>query len=97
MADDGQGAVRDDLTSVHIQLTGQVLLSTSPEDSVPARIAAWEDDDQVVVTRAVQTLEEICADDSADLARILSGSAWSVVCWKSDSTFSRGGPARRRR
>ncbi len=68
-----RGAVRDDLTAVHTQLTGQVLLSTSPEDSVPARIAAWEDDDQVVVTRAVQTLEEICADDAADLARMSVG------------------------
>jgi glutamate dehydrogenase len=68
-----RGAVRDDLTAVHTQLTGQVLLSTSPEDSVPARIAAWEDDDQVVVTRAAGTLEEICADDSADLARMSVG------------------------
>ncbi|HET6667328.1 MAG TPA: NAD-glutamate dehydrogenase domain-containing protein, partial [Intrasporangium sp.] len=68
-----RGAVRDDLTAVHIRLTGQVLLSTSPEDSVPARIAAWEDDDQVVVTRAAQTLEEICADEAADLARMSVG------------------------
>jgi glutamate dehydrogenase len=68
-----RGAVRDDLTAVHTRLTGQVLLSTSPEDSVPARIAAWEDDDQVVVARAGQTLEEICADDSGDLARVSVG------------------------
>jgi glutamate dehydrogenase len=68
-----RGAVRDDLTGVHTRLTGQVLLSTSPEDSVPARIAAWEDDDQVIVSRAVQTLEEICADDTADLARMSVG------------------------
>ena len=34
---------------------------------------AWEDDDAVVVGRAVQTLEEICADDSADLARMSVG------------------------
>jgi glutamate dehydrogenase len=68
-----RGAVRDDLYAVHIQLTGQVLLATSPDDSVPARIAAWEDDDTVVVTRAVSTLEEICADDSADLARMSVG------------------------
>jgi glutamate dehydrogenase len=68
-----RGAVRDDLTAVHTQLTGQVLLSTSPSDSVPARIAAWEDDDQVIVSRAAGTLEEICADDSADLARMSVG------------------------
>ncbi len=68
-----RGSVRDDLYAVHTRLTGQVLLSTSPEDSVPARIAAWEDDEQVVVGRAVKTLEEICADDSADLARMSVG------------------------
>ncbi len=68
-----RGAVRDDLYAVHIQLTGQVLLATNPEDSAPARIAAWEDDDSVVVSRAVATLEEICADDSADLARMSVG------------------------
>ena len=40
---------------------------------MPARIAAWEDDDSVVVARAAATLEEICADDSADLARMSVG------------------------
>jgi len=68
-----RGALRDDLYAVHIQLTGQVLRSTSPDDTAPARIAAWEDDDSVVVSRAVATLEEICADDSADLARMSVG------------------------
>ncbi|MGH3362575.1 MAG: NAD-glutamate dehydrogenase, partial [Nocardioides sp.] len=68
-----RGSVRDDLYAVHTRLTGQVLLSTSREDSVPARIAAWEEDDQVVVGRAATTLEEICAEDSADLARMSVG------------------------
>lgn len=68
-----RAALRDDLHAVHAQLTGQVLLSTSSDDSVPARIAAWEDDDSVVVTRAATTLEEICSDDSADLARMSVG------------------------
>ena len=68
-----RGALRDDLYAVHIQLTAQVLLATSPDDSIPARVAAWEDDDSVVVGRAVATLEEICADDSADLARMSVG------------------------
>ena len=68
-----RGAVRDDLYAVHSQLTAQVLLTTDGEDSVPARIAAWEDGDSVVVTRAAATLEEICADDSADLARMSVG------------------------
>ncbi|MGZ4448472.1 MAG: NAD-glutamate dehydrogenase [Nocardioides sp.] len=68
-----RAALRDDLHAVHAQLTGQVLLATSPDDSVPARIAAWEDADEVVVTRAAATLEEICKDDAADLARMSVG------------------------
>ena len=59
-----RGAVRDDLYAVHIQLTGQVLLATSPDDPAPARIAAWEDGDSVVVTRAV-------VDPRGDLRRRL--------------------------
>jgi glutamate dehydrogenase len=37
------------------------------------RIADWEDEDEVVVSRAVATLDEICADESADLARLSVG------------------------
>ena len=68
-----RAALRDDLHAVHAQLTGQVLKATSPEDAVPARIAAWEDSDSVVVSRAAATLEEICVDDNADLARMSVG------------------------
>jgi glutamate dehydrogenase len=68
-----RAALRDDLHAVHAQLTAQVLASTSPEDTAPARIASWEDDDDVVVPRAAGTLEEICADDQADLARLSVG------------------------
>ena len=68
-----RGAVRDDLYAVHSQLTAEVLRLTSSEESVPARIAAWEEADHVVVLRAAATLEEICADDSADLARMSVG------------------------
>ena len=65
--------LRDDLHAVHAQLTAQVLTSTSPEDPAPARIAAWEDADEVVVTRAAQTLQEICAEENPDLARMSVG------------------------
>ena len=65
-----RAALRDDLHAVHSQLTAQVLATTSPDDSAPARIAAWEDADDVVVPRAAATLEEICVDDHADLARL---------------------------
>ncbi|WP_028639046.1 NAD-glutamate dehydrogenase [Nocardioides sp. URHA0032] len=68
-----RAALRDDLHSVHAQLTAQVLATTSADDPAPARIAAWEDDNDVVVPRAASTLQEICADDQADLARLSVG------------------------
>lgn len=68
-----RAALRDDLHAVHAQLTSQVLARTSSDDAAPARIAVWEDGDAVLVARAAQTLEEICSDDSADLARMSVG------------------------
>jgi len=68
-----RAALRDDLHGVHAQLTSQVLASTSGDDPAPARIAAWEDADEIVVSRAAQTLEEICSDEGADLARLSVG------------------------
>ncbi|WP_179665712.1 NAD-glutamate dehydrogenase [Nocardioides panaciterrulae] len=68
-----RAALRDDLNAVHAQLTAQVLRTTSSEESAPARIAAWEDQDSVVVPRAAGTLEEICVDEAADLARLSVG------------------------
>ena len=63
----------DDLYAVHSQLTAQVLDSTPDGESASARIAQWEDGDHVTVTRAGGTLEEICRDDAADLARLSVG------------------------
>jgi glutamate dehydrogenase len=68
-----RAALRDDVYAVHAQLTAQVLRDTSPDDTVPERIAKWEDGDSVVVSRAAATLEEICSDDVADLARMSVG------------------------
>jgi glutamate dehydrogenase len=68
-----RAALRDDLHSVHAQLTRKVLLETSPDDPVPARVAAWEQGDSERVARAAATLEEICAEESADLARVSVG------------------------
>jgi glutamate dehydrogenase len=67
-----RAALRDDLHSVHARLTAQVLTSTSHDQPAPVRIADWEDQDTVVVSRAVATLEEICSE-SADLARLSVG------------------------
>lgn len=68
-----RAALRDDLHTVHAQLTAQVLASTSADDPAPARILAWEAANDVVVPRASGTLSEICADDQADLARLSVG------------------------
>ena len=68
-----RAALRDDLHAVHAQLTAQVLASTGSDQPVPVRIADWEEQDTVVVSRAVGTLEEICADENAYLARLSVG------------------------
>ncbi len=68
-----RAALRDDLHAVHCQLTGQVLAATPPEESVTARIGAWEAGDSVVVGRAAATLEEICGEGGAELARLSVG------------------------
>jgi glutamate dehydrogenase len=68
-----RAALRDDLHTVHSTLTAQVLEATASEASVGERIARWEEQDEVVVGRAVETLREICSDDKADLARMSVG------------------------
>jgi glutamate dehydrogenase len=68
-----RAAIRDDLHGVHAELTAQVLRTTPAEESAPARIAAWEDGETEVVARAAETLEAICAEDTADLARMSVG------------------------
>jgi glutamate dehydrogenase len=68
-----RAALRDDLHGVHTSLTAQVLRATSSDDSAPARIAAWEAGEAELVRRAADTLEQICADDEGDLARMSVG------------------------
>jgi glutamate dehydrogenase len=68
-----RAALRDDVYAVHAQLTAQVLRATDAAESAPARIASWEEGDSLVVSRAAATLEDICADDTGDLARVSVG------------------------
>jgi glutamate dehydrogenase len=65
-----RAALRDDLYAVHAQLTGQVLAATDADEAAAARVASWEDADQVVIARAADTLRDICSDEHADLARM---------------------------
>jgi len=68
-----RAALRDELHSVHLQLTAQVLARTSAEAPVADRVSTWEQAEDTAVRRAVGTLEEICADERADLARLSVG------------------------
>jgi len=68
-----RAALRDDLHGVHTELTAQVLRGTSSDDTAPARIGAWEDGDAAQVAKAAKTLNQICAEDEADLARMSVG------------------------
>ncbi|RNM13618.1 NAD-glutamate dehydrogenase [Nocardioides pocheonensis] len=65
-----RAALRDDLHTVHAQLTGQVLAGTDPAADAAARVAAWEKTDGDAIARAAATFEEICGDEAADLARM---------------------------
>jgi glutamate dehydrogenase len=65
-----RAALRDDLHTVHAQLTNQVLASTDSGSDADARVAAWESSDGDAIDRASTTFEEICADETADLARM---------------------------
>ena len=65
-----RAALRDDLHTVHAQLTGQVLAATEPGADAAARVTAWEHSDGEAIARAAQTFDEICADETADLARM---------------------------
>ncbi|MEJ7706716.1 MAG: hypothetical protein WKF82_05150 [Nocardioidaceae bacterium] len=68
-----RASLRDDFHAVHAALTAQVLASTQSDAATETRIAEWESDDSVVVTRATATLEDILGDDEADLARLSVG------------------------
>jgi glutamate dehydrogenase len=68
-----RAALRDDLYAVHSQLTAQVLDATSGDEPAAARIASWEEADLLTLSRATSTLEEICRDEEADLARMSVG------------------------
>ncbi|MDH2414414.1 NAD-glutamate dehydrogenase [Nocardioides sp. CER19] len=68
-----RAALRDDLHAVHTQLTAQILRGTPAENTTLARIAEWEEGEADLVSRAAATLQQICGDDEADLARLSVG------------------------
>ena len=68
-----RAALRDDLHTVHTQITGQVLGCTDDGDDPEQRIKRWSETEGVVLGRASSTLEEIWADETPDLARLSVG------------------------
>jgi glutamate dehydrogenase len=73
-----RAALREDIQSVHAQLTRQVLATDggpgdASDDSVEELLDRWIEQEGAVVDRASTTLGEICDDDRADLARMSVG------------------------
>ncbi|HET6153487.1 MAG TPA: NAD-glutamate dehydrogenase [Marmoricola sp.] len=64
-----RATLRDDLHSVHAQLTGQILAAAESGADAAEMVARWRERESGV-DRAVTTLAEICGDDDADLARM---------------------------
>ncbi|MCX6396192.1 MAG: NAD-glutamate dehydrogenase [Propionibacteriales bacterium] len=65
-----RASLRDDLHSVHAQLTSQVLAAAEPGMGVQESLQVWEQAEGVALDRAAEVFTEICSDDDADLARM---------------------------
>ena len=68
-----RATLRDDLHSVHAQLTLNVLAVSPAGADAAERVAAWEQRDPGLVSRTRATLEEIVEGEVADLARLSVG------------------------
>jgi glutamate dehydrogenase len=65
-----RAALRDDLRTAHAALTADVLRQGPDEADPEQRFLAWEADSAAAVSRARQTLDEISAADTFDLATL---------------------------
>jgi glutamate dehydrogenase len=65
-----RATLRDDLHTVHAQLTSQLLTGAVPSASATDVVAAWTAAEQPALQRAGEVFAEICSDDDADLARM---------------------------
>jgi glutamate dehydrogenase len=73
-----RAALRDDIQAVHTTLTAQVLErhgapEAASDEEIDDLLDTWVEHDRAVVERATTTLQEICDDDKADLARMSVG------------------------
>ncbi|MET3963033.1 glutamate dehydrogenase [Marmoricola sp. OAE513] len=65
-----RATLRDDLHTVHAQLTAQVLGGADPGSDVATMVASWTAEEESALERAGEVFAEICNDDDADLARM---------------------------
>ncbi|MFL6156602.1 MAG: NAD-glutamate dehydrogenase [Marmoricola sp.] len=65
-----RATLRDDLHTVHAQLTGQVLAGAAPGADAAAMVSQWQQREKGALERAAETFAEICGEDEADLARM---------------------------
>jgi len=65
-----RASLLDDLHRVHSQLTADVLHVGGAGLESAARVQKWVEHDPDLLARSVATLEEICADELPDLARL---------------------------
>jgi glutamate dehydrogenase len=68
-----RAALRDDLHAVHARLTAQVLASTDASQEAEERVIAWQDTNEIALSRAASMLEEIVATEGPELAHLSVG------------------------
>ncbi|MBD0292586.1 MAG: NAD-glutamate dehydrogenase [Jiangellaceae bacterium] len=68
-----RAALRDELHAVQAALTAQIIQHTDETMETKARVKAWAAADSLSVARARETLQEIVAGDTFDLARLSVG------------------------
>ncbi len=81
-----RAALRDDLHAVQAALAAQVIQHTDEAAEPQTRVETWAAQDEVVVDRAQQMLNEIVEGDSFDLARLSVGLRSVRGLLRSDST-----------
>ncbi|HEY6737910.1 MAG TPA: NAD-glutamate dehydrogenase [Actinopolymorphaceae bacterium] len=68
-----RAALRDELHTVHAELTRNVLQASDPAQSAEDRVSAWESTDAALVANTRSILTDIVEGEVADLARLSVG------------------------
>jgi glutamate dehydrogenase len=65
-----RSALREELNTLHTELTGQVIRGTPAGVAAAQRVAEWKHKDAALIDRAKATLTELVQGDEFDLARL---------------------------